>query len=170
MYRFNLASADREVRDALLVDLVAHLSSEGLKVSAAVAMDAGFELDKPGKDSFEHRRAGAREVALASEQRWAIMAENEPGRDADGPSHVTDRMDDSVDLLLLSGFGGEGVPTLAVAPFGEVTDVVAWATTVAEPECQGPEGLPHFRLDDLSGIAAFILSRCGFTTPDGRNG
>ena len=35
----------------------------------------GFDVDQPGKDSYVHRQAGATEVLVASEKRWALMHE-----------------------------------------------------------------------------------------------
>ena len=105
MHIFNLTGAEGEARNELLVRLVAILSQRDLRVSTALAMPDGFDLDKPGKDSYEHRRAGAREVALASEQRWALMSERAEAPDQEkGPASSLSRMSDEVDILLLSGF------------------------------------------------------------------
>ena len=59
----------------LMAALLPHFQAAGVRVSAAIEMSEDFDLDRPGKDSAEHRRVGANEVVLASQERWAIMAD-----------------------------------------------------------------------------------------------
>ena len=70
-------------KTTLLLRLIPELAQRGVAVSTVKHAHHAFEVDEPGKDSFEHRAAGAREVLVASERRWALMhelrAEPEPG-------------------------------------------------------------------------------------------
>ena len=68
-------------KTTLVVRLVPELVRRGLSVSTMKHAHHGFDVDQPGKDSYRHREAGATEVLVASERRWALMHEN---RDADG--------------------------------------------------------------------------------------
>jgi molybdopterin-guanine dinucleotide biosynthesis protein B len=45
-----------------------------------------MDVDKPGKDSYELRKAGAAQTIVASSQRWALMTETpeEPPLDLNG--------------------------------------------------------------------------------------
>ena len=150
MYIFNLTGGESEARNELLVGLVAMLSQQGLRVSTALAMPNGFDLDKPGKDSYEHRRAGAREVALASEQRWALMSErNGLHAERTGLANSLRRMSDEVDILLLSGFENVNAQQILVCD-------------PSEKEKGGNEdSQPKFGLDEPQAIAAFILQSIG---------
>ena len=62
-------------KTTLLSRLVPHLVAEGLRVSTIKHAHHKFDLDTPGKDSWTHRQAGATEVLISSERRWALMHE-----------------------------------------------------------------------------------------------
>jgi molybdopterin-guanine dinucleotide biosynthesis adapter protein len=86
--------------------LVALLSARGLAVSVIRRAREGYDADRPGKDSFRHRAAGAGEVIVASAARWTLLHENEREAEPD-PAAVLARMA-PVDLVLLDGFAGPG--------------------------------------------------------------
>src|SRR3954453_5769559 len=67
-------------KTTLLLKLIPELNRRGLTVSTLKHAHHAFEVDKPGKDSFAHREAGANEVLIASSRRWALIHElrNEP--------------------------------------------------------------------------------------------
>jgi len=65
-------------KTTLLVRLIPELNRRGLAVSTLKHAHHAFDIDRPGKDSFEHRAAGSREVLIASARRWAW--ESLPGR------------------------------------------------------------------------------------------
>ena len=62
-------------KTGLMERLVSDISSRGLVVSTIKHAHHEFDLDQPGKDSFRHRVAGAREVLIGSRKRWALMHE-----------------------------------------------------------------------------------------------
>src|ERR671915_46277 len=62
-------------KTTLLRKLIPELRRRGLSVSTVKHAHHAFEIDRPGKDSFEHREAGAREVLIASGRRWALVHE-----------------------------------------------------------------------------------------------
>ena len=62
-------------KTTLLSRLVPHLVAEGLRVSTIKHAHHSFDLDTPGKDSWTHRQAGATEVLISSERRFALMHE-----------------------------------------------------------------------------------------------
>src|SRR5215217_8267825 len=62
-------------KTTLLVKLIPELRARGLTVSTIKHAHHAFEIDRPGKDSFEHRKAGAIEVLIASSGRWALVHE-----------------------------------------------------------------------------------------------
>ncbi|MEM6491943.1 MAG: molybdopterin-guanine dinucleotide biosynthesis protein B, partial [Pseudomonadota bacterium] len=82
--------------------LIPELVGRGLRVSTVKHAHHRFDLDTPGKDSYEHRAAGASEVLVASANRWAIIHEL---RDAPEPPLQTllDRLS-PVDLVIVEGF------------------------------------------------------------------
>jgi molybdopterin-guanine dinucleotide biosynthesis protein B len=161
---FTLSGPDPKIRERLLELLVAELAGRGVKVSVAIRMPEGFDMDKPGKDSFEHRRAGAREVVLASSERWALMGERPA--DTHGCLETLAARLSCAELLIADGFEENGHSRLLVldqvaeVPAEPDPDVVAYA--LCSPPAQGTDR-PAFQLDDGAGIASFILAHCGLT-------
>ncbi len=69
-------------KTGLVERLVSEFISRGLSVSTVKHAHHTFDVDHPGRDSYRHRAAGAKEVLLVSKNRWAIMHEL---RDEDEP-------------------------------------------------------------------------------------
>jgi len=65
-------------KTTLIEQLLARFASRGLSVSVIKHAHHGFDIDRPGKDSWRHREAGATEVMLVSDQRWVLMHELRP--------------------------------------------------------------------------------------------
>ena len=162
MKLLSLAGADRETREVLLLALIRELTGAELRVSAAVRMSDGFEVDRPGKDSYEHRQAGAREVVLASGERWALMGDCSDDRGPREPE-LLNRLADA-DLVIAEGFDDEPIPCLylidstAESSHGPVPKgpVLAHVGRNASVPAAGP---PTFALDDIKSIATFIIER-----------
>jgi molybdopterin-guanine dinucleotide biosynthesis protein MobB len=160
---FGLAGWSGSGKTTLTSRLLPELIGRGLTVSTMKHAHHSFDIDQPGKDSYVHRMAGASEVLVASASRWALMHEH---RGAPEPSaaelirHMT-----PVDLLLIEGFKREPHPKLEIyrqangKPLLHPDDphIVAVASDVPLP--QSP--LPVLSIDDIPGIAAFIIGHCG---------
>lgn len=89
-------------KTTLLVKLLPVLIARGVSVSTLKHAHHAFDVDKPGKDSFEHRQAGAREVLIASRKRWALMHELREEKEptlSELLHHLS-----PVDLVLVEGF------------------------------------------------------------------
>ena len=159
---FGLAGWSGSGKTTLLTRVIPSLTKRGLRVSTIKHAHHQFDIDTPGKDSYEHRRAGATEVMVSSVDRWALMHENRGGNEPDMEELVA-RMA-HVDLLLVEGFktyphdklevyrGGHSKHLLA--PHDE--NIVAIASDVPLSDIK----LPILDLDDVSRIADFIVSHC----------
>ena len=99
---FGLAGWSGSGKTTLLVGLIPKLTQLGLTVSTIKHAHHRFDIDTPGKDSYEHRRAGATEVMVTSVDRWALMHENRGEGEPDVDTLIS-RMS-PVDLLLIEGF------------------------------------------------------------------
>ncbi len=98
-------------KTTLLAALLPRFIARGMTVSTIKHAHHGFDLDQPGKDSWRHRQAGAREVMIASSQRWALMHEQvgpEPGL-----ADLLARLE-PVDLVLVEGFKANPHPKIEV--------------------------------------------------------
>ncbi len=154
-------------KTTLIVRLVPELVRRGLRVSTMKHAHHGFDVDQPGKDSYRHREAGATEVLVASERRWALMHEN---RDDPEPSaaQLMRRMT-PVDLLIVEGFKREGQDKLEIhrrdtgKPLLYPGDPKIVAVLSDEPLPGCP--LPVIDIDDVAAVADFVVAHCGL---DGR--
>ena len=160
---FGIAGWSGSGKTTLIVKLLREFVGRDIAVSTLKHAHHSFDIDTPGKDSFEHRAAGASEVMVASGRRWALMHENE---DDSAPSmdELIARMT-PVDLLLIEGYKGTPYDKLEVHRIdvgkpllcGDDPRVVAVASD------RPVEGVPVPVLDlnDAAAIAEFILRHCG---------
>ncbi|NEX19646.1 molybdopterin-guanine dinucleotide biosynthesis protein B [Thiorhodococcus mannitoliphagus] len=154
-------------KTTLLRAVVAELHARGLRLGYLKHAHHTFDLDTPGKDSFEIRAAGAAQTLLASRERWALQVEqHSKGEDPDLQAMLARFEHDSLDLVLVEGFKHARYPKIEVfrtalgrAPlYVKDTDIVAVATDDPLPRQPHPQILP---LRSPSAIVNFILSRSG---------
>ena len=99
-------------KTTLLKQLIPALKEQGIRVGVVKHAHHRFDVDHPGKDSYEIRKAGADQMLICSGKRWALMVEQDQG---DRPSlmHMINRMDHSLlDLVLVEGFKLEAFPKI----------------------------------------------------------
>ena len=157
MRLMGLVGASGSGKTTLITALLPLLRQSGLRVSTIKHAHHGFDLDRPGKDSYRHREAGAEEVMLVSGGRWALMSEA-PEEDLDLAA-LTRRMA-PVDLLLVEGFKLERIPKLEIhrpalgkpALYPHDPCITAIASDAALETCDRPV-LP---LSKPEAVAAFI--------------
>lgn len=160
---FGFAGWSGSGKTSLLEKVIPELTRRGLKVSVIKHAHHGFDLDRPGKDSWRHREAGATQVLILSAARWALLHEL---RDEAEPALEQQlRLLEPCDLVLIEGYKAAAVPKLEVhrpalgkPPLWlENPHVVAVASDVAADQLASPCSLPLLPLDDAERIAAFIL-------------
>ena len=144
-------------KTGLMERLITEFTARGLSVSSIKHAHHSFDIDHPGRDSYRHRDAGARQVLLASRNRWALMHEL---RDEDEPS-LGDLLKQlsPVDLVLIEGYKRDRHPKIEahrketgqplIAPEDETIVAVASDTSMAI-DC------PVLDLNDTAAIANFI--------------
>ena len=102
----------RSGQDALLIRLLPLFTERELRVATVKHAHHDCDVDTPGKDSFEHRRAGASEVIISSARRWAQMHEL-----VDEPEPTLGELLQRIspcDLILIEGFKTSPHPKLEV--------------------------------------------------------
>jgi molybdopterin-guanine dinucleotide biosynthesis protein B len=99
-------------KTTLITKLIPRLIARGLRVSTLKHAHHGFDMDKPGKDSFVHRVAGATEVIISSAKRWAILHELREEAEWDMRDLVAKMS--PVDLVLVEGFKRDAFPKLEI--------------------------------------------------------
>jgi len=99
-------------KTTLIVRLIPLLVGRGLRIATLKHAHHKFDVDQPGKDSYEHRKAGASEVIVSSSRRWVQMHENDEEAEA-SLAQLLARVS-KCDLVLVEGFKGERLPKLEV--------------------------------------------------------
>jgi len=148
-------------KTSLIVKLIPYLNERGFSVSTLKHAHHAFDVDQPGKDSYLHREAGAREVLVASARRFALIHEL---RGADEPPLIDllQRMS-PVDLILIEGYKRDFHAKIEVH---RVANEKPWLypddptiLAVATDAAHGfPAHLPHAHLDDIEAIAGLMLA------------
>lgn len=159
-------------KTTLVTRVLPVLTRRGLKVATVKHAHHAFDIDRPGKDSYLHREAGACEVAVVSSRRWAIV--HELGDEAE-PSlaDVLGKLS-PVDLVIVEGFKRHAHPKLEVfresvgKPLLHPEDdcIVAIAADTSLP--QAP--LPVVSLDDIEAVATILVAEARPREEIGRSG
>ena len=156
---FGIAGSSGSGKTTLIEKLLEEYVGRGMRVSVIKHAHHGFDLDRPGKDSWRHREAGATQVLMLSNDRWVLMHELrgrvEPGLDEQL------RLLAPCDLVLIEGYKAVAVPKIEIIRasytkpplWPENPHIVAVATDQPGLACP----LPHLPLNDAAAIADFIL-------------
>ena len=162
---FGVAGWKNSGKTTLMVGLIAELAGRGYEVSVIKHAHASFEIDHEGRDSFKMRAAGARQVALSSPRRFALMRELGGAPELSFEEILA--YAGPCDLVLVEGFKREMFPKIEIRRDGAASreplagalpQIVAIASDRPADE---KEPLPVFRLDAVAGIADFITDHLG---------
>ena len=156
-------------KTTLATGVVRCLADAGIRVAAVKHAHHSFDVDQPGKDSYELRRAGAVQTLIGSRRRWALVTELGAAREPT-LEELVDQLDwDAVDIVLVEGFKHAEVPKIAVRREEDVPLVDdPFVVAVATPGAPGVDpsaapALPRLDLDRPECVARFIVER--FLTP-----
>lgn len=151
-------------KTTLLKKVLPRLVARGLRMATIKHAHHEFDVDTPGKDSYEHRAAGASEVLVCSSRRWVLMHENAGAPEP--PLHELLRRLSPCDLVLVEGFKRERHAKLEVYrpavgkpplyPDDPFVRVVATDAALDEP---------HPRTVDLNDIDAVVEALLSWSEP-----
>lgn len=156
---FGFAGYSGSGKTTLIEQIIPRFVLRGLRVSLVKHAHHLFDIDKPGKDSYRHREAGASEVLITSDQRWVLMHELRGERE---PSlHEQLQRFSPCDIVLVEGYKHAPIPKLEVhrPSLGKEPlypgdpNIVAVASDAALATT-----LPRLDLNDPDAIAEFILA------------
>lgn len=149
-------------KTTLLKKLIPQLRESGLRIGLVKHTHHDMDVDTPGKDSYELRKAGAYQTLVVSQERFALMTETPGGAEPD-LMQLAARFDTrELDLILVEGFKGESVPKIAL--FRDVTDrpyqtlldefVIAFASDKPRLDVT----VPQLDINNITAIRDFIVS------------
>ncbi len=145
-------------KTTLVEKLLPELTARGLRLATIKHAHHKVELDKEGKDSWRYKKAGAVLSMLVTSTELQIVADAVDRRE---PAQLAERFLGEADMVLAEGFSlapGDKVEILrrecAKPPRCALADgLIAIVTDMDEIYPQ----LPHFALDDIAGLADFLL-------------
>jgi molybdopterin-guanine dinucleotide biosynthesis protein MobB len=149
-------------KTTLLKQLIPLLAARGVRVGVIKHAHHNFDIDKPGKDSFELRKAGAHQMLIASSQRQALMTENSTPQEPRLDDLITRLDRGKLDLVLVEGFRQAPFPKIELHRqalgktllYPQDTDIIA----VASDHPADCRELPSLDINDSAAIAAFIVA------------
>ena len=144
-------------KTTLIEKLIPELKARGFRIGTVKHhAHPGFDIDKPGKDTWRHAQAGSDHVVIAAPDKIASIRK------------LTDRLDlekiaanfTDVDLIITEGFSRTHFPKIEilrsdwnVEPLDQIVNRVAWVTDNPDLETD----LPAYSLEDIHGLADFIV-------------
>ena len=152
-------------KTTLLKKLIPALCARGVRPGLIKHTHHNMDVDKPGKDSYELRKAGAAQTLVASQQRWELMTETpeEPELDL---TYLVSRMDASkLDIVLVEGFKHEAVAKILLFRQGcghEVDELTIDEHVIAvASDIPLSLDVPLLDINDIPQIATFVLRWLG---------
>lgn len=150
-------------KTTLLTQLIPILKQNGLRIGLIKHSHHDFEIDRPGKDSFRLREAGASSVMLVSRYRRAIITELTHEQEPRLDDQLKQFDQSELDLILIEGFRAEKFPKIELHRssleksllYPDDLDIIAVATDVA---METPAYLMQLDLNQPQMIALFILN------------
>jgi molybdopterin-guanine dinucleotide biosynthesis protein B len=157
---FSFVGRSNTGKTTVIERLIPILVRKGIKVAVIKHHHNDFEIDKPGKDTYRYKQAGAAMSILASPGKIAVVEDTENELTLED---IIARYIHDVDLIIIEGFKREKVPKIEVFQPKEGVDT---------PVCEGNEhliaiitdeslatSLPVFSRDNIQGVAQFIVNR-----------
>ncbi|EGQ8797849.1 bifunctional molybdopterin-guanine dinucleotide biosynthesis adaptor protein MobB/molybdopterin molybdotransferase MoeA [Vibrio parahaemolyticus] len=147
-------------KTTLLEALLPKLTEAGLRIGMLKHAHHNFDVDKPGKDSYRLRKAGASQMLIASRNRYALMTET-PEAEAEFEYLLTRFDEDKLDVVLVEGCKNIAFPKIELHReevgkpwlYPHDDNIIAIASDTAELDSE----LPQMNINDLDAIAQFVL-------------
>lgn len=160
------AAGSNAGKTTLLTQLIPALAAQQIRTAVIKHAHHRFDIDHPGKDSYQIREAGAVQTLVASNLRWALMTERQRTPDHDQELDLDDLLKQLnpqyADLVLVEGFKSAPIPKIEV--YRTVMDLPLLAPTdpnIIAVACDTDLTLniPVLNLNDISAITRFIIQR-----------
>jgi molybdopterin-guanine dinucleotide biosynthesis adapter protein len=154
----SIVSKKRSGKTTLIERLIPELIQRGYQVGTLKHDTHGFSMDHEGKDTWRHKRAGARTIAISSPWQLSIIMDVEKEISIDS---IATNYYKNVDIIITEGYVKAGKPQIEVfrseahdTPLAIDDTRIALVTDTALDL-----GVPVFELDDICGIANFVIEK-----------
>ena len=149
-------------KTTLLEKLIPLFSQHGYKVAVIKHAHHSFDIDHPEKDSYKIRKAGAQQILISSQKRWAMIHENPSDHPElslqEALNHI---VTDSIDFVIVEGYKAEPIPKIEIhrpnlgKPLLSTADKNVIAIATDEPN-RVSSTLPLLELNNPKQIAEYI--------------
>jgi molybdopterin-guanine dinucleotide biosynthesis protein len=162
---FGLAGWSGSGKTTLCTKLIENFTKIGIKVGTLKHAHHKFELDKPGKDSFNLRQAGARPMIISSKERFALIQENDGNEEKSLFQMLEIFAKDPInqcDIIIVEGYKNESIPKIEVYRpaihkpllYKEDNNIFAIASDI-----KIESSIPSFDLNNINSISDFIIQK-----------
>lgn len=157
-----IVGASGSGKTTLIEKLIPHFAQRGMRVGTIKHDAHAFEVDRPGKDTWRHREAGAEVVVIAGDHKLVVQRRI---AETPGPEAIAEACMPDMDLVLVEGFKQLAVVKLEVVRAANSTRPLCDPTTLAGLISDLPlayPGVPLYGLDDVEGVAGRIQALVPF--------
>jgi len=151
-------------KTTLLTAIIPLLRQRGYRIAMVKHAHHQFDVDKPGKDSYQLRKAGANQMLIASSKRWALMVENTDDTDEPSLQQMINQLDtNKIDIILVEGFKAEAFPKIelhrkAVSNHHIYPDDKNIIAVASDTPMTLPEHITPLDINNAELIADFIVT------------
>jgi molybdopterin-guanine dinucleotide biosynthesis protein B len=141
-------------KTTVLERIIRELKQRGYQVGTVKHDTHGFEVDRPGKDSWRHARAGSDSVAISAPRKMALVRRLDEEMPLDD---VVSLMGD-VDIVITEGYKRGDKPKIEVARKERGPELLCQAEELIGIMTDHPVDMPvpQFALDDASGVVDLL--------------
>ena len=148
-------------KTTLLTKLITILRKKNYRIGMIKNAHHDFEIDKPGKDSYKLRKAGANKMLIGTKKHWALMVDADKEQTFSLSDHIMQLQNNDLDLILVEGFTLENMAKIELIRhtlghdffFPQDKDVIAIATDDPHPIATD---LPILDINNPDAIINFI--------------
>ena len=140
-----------------LEKLIKELKNRNIKVGTIKHDVHGFDIDKPGKDTWRHAQAGADAVIISSPSKVAVIKQVEHEMSLD---QVAEYISD-MDIILTEGFKRSAKPKIEINRMAHSTELLCTPDELIAlvSDAEWNLGVPVFDLDDAAGVACLLQKK-----------
>ncbi len=134
--------------------LIPELKKRGYKIGTIKHTVHNFDFDKPGKDSWRHKRSGADAVIIASNNKFSMVKETDPTTLDDFKPYFED-----MDLVITEGYKTENKPKIEIIRSGRSPvplDLKLEERLALVTDTEVGIDIPRFGLEDIAKVADLI--------------
>jgi len=143
-------------KTTVIEKMIPELNRRGYRVATIKHTIHGFDIDREGKDSWRHKKAGAQITVVASPKRATVIEDMDKDLEI---GELRDRYISGVDIILSEGFKGNPFPKIEVfrpevhpEPLYTKEDHLIAVISDAKQA----RGVPCFSPDDITGIVVLV--------------